>query len=209
MRIVIRRPAIVIIAALAMIVALAGMKAVPAYASSGDFCVQGPYPYPCLNDWNNAGPSNSNEIRMYTAGAANEAFTLQPVTGRCGGYVTVSPACPFSNSYFDSYYEGFPIDQLQYNGGSNCLATGSTADGTNNVGVLGKCNNTGSGSGGSNGTLFVDHGGYMINVYWTNQNQYGDNAACMEPEGSYGTNSFVYLDLPTGDGCALWAPEPG
>jgi hypothetical protein len=71
--------------------------------------------------------------------------------------------------------------------------------------VLGQCNNTGSGSGGSNGTVFVEHEGYMINVYWTNQKQYGDNAACMEPEGGTGTGSFVYLDLPTGDGCAAWS----
>ena len=55
--------------------------------------------------------------------------------------------------------------------------------------------------------MFVDHNGYMINVYWTNQGQYGDNASCMEPEGGTGSSSFVYLDLPTGDGCAGWSSD--
>ncbi len=32
------------------------------------------------------------------------------------------------------------------------------------------------------GTVFVDQNGYMINVYWTNTGEYGDNGSCMEPE---------------------------
>lgn len=204
MNITLRRPGIVIAAALAVLTGSLAMTATPAHAASEDFCA---IPGLCLNDWNNAGPGNSNEIRLYPAGNSNENFVMQPVPGRCGGYVTVSPNCPFSSSYFDNYYQGFPIVQLQYNGGSHCVATGTSADGTNTIGVLGNCNNTGTGSGGSNGTLFVDHDGYMINVYWTNQNLYGDNASCMQPEGSSGTNSFVYLAQPTGNHCDAWEPN--
>src|ERR1700728_3086770 len=150
MKIVLRRPGIVIVAALTAITALLGIKTTPAHAATGGFCVEEASYNQCLNDWNNGGPSNSNEIRLYPVNNPNEDFQEQSVPGRCGGHVTVSPPCPFTNSYFDNYYKSYPVFQLQYNGGKYCLATGSAADGTSSAGVLGQCNNTSKGSGGSN-----------------------------------------------------------
>jgi hypothetical protein len=207
MNIVLRRPVVTIAAVLAVIAAFLGIRAAPAHAATNGFCVQENTYNQCLNDWNNGGPSNSSNIRLYPLNNPNENFAEQQLPGRCGGNVNPATSCPFSNKYFDNYYSGWPIVQLKYGSTNYCLSTGSAADGTASTGVLGYCNGTASGSGGSIGTVFVDHNGYMINVYWTNQGQYGDNAACMEPEGGTGTSSFVYLDLPTGDGCALWSSD--
>ena len=55
-----------------------------------------------------------------------------------------------------------------------------------------------------NGSIFVDHNGFMITLYWSNKAQYGNNAACMEsvlPGGQDGAGSYVNLDLDTVDGC--------
>ena len=179
--------------------ALLGIRTAPAHASTNSFCVQAANYNQCLNDWNNGGPSNSNEIRLYPINNPNENFVQQGLPGRCGGNVTLS--CPF-NKYFDKQYYSWPIVQLKYGSTGYCLATGSVAAGTNHVGVLGNCNNTTTGSGGSNGSVFVDHNGYIINVYWANNNGGSNNAACMEPIGSTGTSSFVDLAWPTGDQCA-------
>jgi hypothetical protein len=180
-------------AALMVGVAIVGtLSATPALAQSGfDYCQNFSGIY-CLNDLGGGGSGNT--VAMYTSNGSYEDFWEED-TGRCGGYVNGD--CPFSNSVFDSRYAGYPIVQIEYQPESLCVATNSDS-----FAVLGTCNNPGSGYGGSNGTLFVDHNGYLINVYWTNQGIYGDNASCMYGEPWDGGS--VTLNLETTEGCPIW-----
>ena len=173
-----------------------------ASSSSSEFCDPAveDVPHDCLNDWNNKGLGN--QVRMDSLGDTNQNFTEESIPGRCGG--TVTTTCPFNGTegaYFDSQYHGSRIVQLKYGTSNDCLAAASA---TETWGVLGTCVNTTTGTGGSNGAVFVDHGGYMINVYWTNKGQFGNNAACLESSGT-GASSFVSLDYPTGSHCDSWA----
>lgn len=131
---------------------------------------------------------------MYAALSSHEDFLEQQV-GRCGGVVSEQNECPFANPVFNTRYNGYPIEQLQYQNGL-CVAQlgGSYAS-------LGTCNNTATGYGGDNGTLFVDHGGYMINLYWSNQGLYGNDAACMNYQTLSPQASPIDLGYPTSDGC--------
>ena len=147
----------------------------------------------CLNDWNNGGSGGA--VRMFTtAGVANEGFVEQQ-TGRCGG--TVTSTCPFAVSAFDARYAGFPIVQLDYTAKDLCVGTNSSANA-----VLTTCNNVSTGFGGGNGTLFVDHNGFMISLYWSNQDQHDINASCMD--GAELNGGAVTLNLSTGSGCPTW-----
>ena len=186
------RGAIVAVAAAAGLVI--GLGAAPALAAGPlvtQFCQTSNGGY-CLNDWNGGGGGNS--VKMYQAGVGNERFVAQPVP-RCGGKVTSS--CPFSNSGFASRYAGFPIVQLLFQSDGLCVATNSSANP-----VLGTCNSTSTGDGGANGTLFVDHDGFLINVYWSNKDEHGSSASCMSGAASNGGS--VNLNLATGSGCPVW-----
>ncbi|HEV3173374.1 MAG TPA: hypothetical protein VGZ32_23705 [Actinocrinis sp.] len=180
-----------IIGALAVVL---GLGAAPALAAGGplvaQFCQTSNGGY-CLNDWN----GSNQAVKMYQGGVGNETFVAQPVDGRCGGKVTST--CPFANTTFDARYAGFPIVQLVYLPNGKCVATDSSANP-----VLGTCNNTSSGNGGSNGTIFVDHGGYLINLYWSNQDQHGADASCMSGAASNG--GTITLNLDTASGCPTW-----
>lgn len=181
-------------AALAVIGSLlVAISAGPASAASGPaFCTNFNGSVVCLNDWGNG--SFGNSVKTFSSNSSNEDF-VELSTGRCGGTVTTN--CPFANSAYDNAYRNFPIVQLEYDPNGWCVATG-----TDRNAQLGNCNNS-NGTGGSNGTLFVDHNGFMINVYWTNQGSgLANNAACMQGL-SAGQN--VYLSEPTGDGCEKWA----
>jgi hypothetical protein len=181
---------VVLFAATGVSLGLTG--ATPVHAASGpQFCesLSGTW---CLNDWFNGGLNNS--VKSFSPNNTNEGFVEQLV-GRCGGFVTAT--CPFANRVFDNRYNGFPIVQLQYQPNGLCIATDSSA-----LAVLGHCNNTGTGFGGSNGTLFVDHNGFLINLFWTNQGLFGNNAACMI--GDPGNGNAVRLDLETTQGCPVW-----
>jgi hypothetical protein len=169
-------------------------RAIPALAAGPvvpEFCQTSNGSF-CLNDWN--GGASGNAVKMFGGNTTNEAFVAQ-YTGRCGGRVTGS--CPFANSVFDNRYFGFPIVQLLYQPNGLCVATDSAR-----LAVLGKCNDPGSGFGGGNGTLFVDHNGFMISLYWTNQGLYGNNAACMSGQSANG--GAVSLALETTLGCPVW-----
>jgi hypothetical protein len=209
-----KKPA-VIVTILAVVGITAFTGAGLAHAQGGDsFCVTESSVY-CLDDWADGG--YYNQVALYGPGNSNEEFQEVVITGRCnGGYVEDTELngvnCPFANSVFDERYAGLPIVQLQYQGGYDngyCLATGTGSGTDGNRGVIGSCNVVQSGIGGSNGTIFVDHGGYMINLYWSNQkpDPYGNNASCMQAvldNGQDGAGSYVNLDLDTVDGCTYW-----
>jgi len=178
-----------IIAALAVVLGLGAAPALAAGPLVAQFCQTSNGGY-CLNNWN----GSNQAVKMYQGGVGNETFVAQPV-GRCGGRVTST--CPFADTAFDSRYEGFPIVQLVYLPNGRCVATDSSANP-----VLGTCNNTSSGDWGSNGTIFVDHDGYMINLYWSNKDQHGTSASCMSDAASNG--GTITLNLATGSGCPTW-----
>jgi hypothetical protein len=175
-----------------------GVFAAPASAASSlgtaNFC-QTSSGNLCLNDWN----GSNQAVKMYQGGVGNEDFVAENVPGRCGGG-KVTSNCPFANTAFDSRYAGFPIVQLVYVPGGKCVGTQSA---TNSSAYLGGCNSTSSGDGGADGTIFVDHDGYLINLFWTNKGQFGDNAACMS--GGTSNGGSITLDLATSSGCPKWA----
>jgi hypothetical protein len=151
--------------------------------SSGNFCI---------DDWNGGGSGNA--VRMEEGGVSNEDFVAQPV-GRCGG--TVTSSCPFADTTFDSRYEGFSIVQLLDLSKNLCMGTNSSANA-----VLGACNSTSSGTGGADGTVFVDHDGYLISLYWSDQDQHGTSASCVS--GSASDDGAVNLNFDTASGCPEW-----
>lgn len=156
------------------------------------FCLQsGNY---CLSDSNGA----DQAVNMQQSGAPDEDFIAQ-LTGRCGGHVTSD--CPFADTALDTRYEGFPIVQLYDQAVDRCVGTDSRGSA-----VFAACNSVSTGTGGGDGTLFINHGGYMINVYWTDSGQYGDEPACMGPVSADSTSSGdgVSLDQDSSAGCPLW-----
>ena len=201
------RTAIVASFAVAGLTGIAGTGL--AHAQDGDtsFCYDGSTTVYCLDDWADGG--QGNQVALDALENTNEEFTEEQITGRCNGGM-VEDNCPFANPAFDQRYLGWDIVQLRYEGGFGngyCLATGNGSGGVGSRGVIGSCNVVQTGVGGSNGSIFVDHNGYMINLYWSNKAQYGNNAACMEsvlPGGQDGAGSYVNLDLDTVDGCTLW-----
>lgn len=176
---------------------------VPAQVDYENFCEDGAN-Y-CLNNWQEwfgDFSDGTGSIKMEGLSTSNENFEEQYVT-RCGQSDTVTHDCPFTNTAFDTQYHGFPIVQLanlaSVPDSNTCVAT----DG-NGYATLGWCNGPGTGTGGSIGTLFVDHNGYMINVYWSNAGAGSGSATCMS--GSFANGATVYLDIPTGNGCPTWSP---
>jgi cell wall-associated NlpC family hydrolase len=148
----------------------------------------------CLSDLGGAGET----VNLESSGASNEDFIGQ-LTGRCGGYVTAD--CPFANPEFDSLYEGSPIVQLYDQSVDRCVGTDDSG-----AAVFSTCNSVSDGLGGSDGTLFVNHNGYLINLYWSDEDQYGDDvAACMAPmTTSFADGADIRLDQEATDGCPLW-----
>jgi hypothetical protein len=200
-KIVLWRPALALAAVLVSMGALLGTGAGQAHASNTfDLCgLTNPN---CLNDWNGGGVGNG--IRMFHSGASNEAFEEIGVP-RCGDG-RVKTGCPFANSDFNTRYNGDQIVQITYNQEpfptygtpGLCVATD-----TGGLAVLGACNTSSQGTGGANGTIFIDNNGFEINLYQTNHQNTG-NAMCMEPIGGSGAGSVVDLRWPTADHCEIW-----
>jgi hypothetical protein len=205
------------VAALAVAGMAGGAGTGVAHAQDGTnlFCAYETTTYYCLDDWADGG--QGNQVALGAFEAANEEFYEQVIPGRCGdGMVeyggTPATDCPFTNPVFDDRYQGYDIVQLRYEGGYEdgyCLATGN-GDGTDGKrGIIGSCNSPQSGIGGSNGSIFIDHNGYLINLYWSNipNDPYGNNASCLAQvlnNGQPGAGSYVNLDLETTAGCTLW-----
>jgi hypothetical protein len=152
----------------------------------------------CLNSWN--GMVAGHDVRMYNSGVANNEFVLVTVN-RCNAQGTVSHTCPFTlGSGLNDLYYGNSVYQIWTGGvGSSNLCVGTRGNGT---GVLSTCNNTCSGQGGANGTLFVGVGATLINVYWTNYTG-GSAVAYMNDTG----NSHP-VDLHDYDGHNVWSYVP-
>jgi hypothetical protein len=203
---VFRRIARIAIAALlATGVAVPGLvSAAPAHAASSDeFCTLSAADgnsY-CLNDWNGIG--GGGLIKLYPAHNSNETFTEEKVP-RCGAGV-VTATCPFADTRFDQRYKDFGIVQLRYNnalGADECVATSAAVMA---AAAIGLCNDAPDGTGGDPGTIFIDHNGFMISLYWTNKGLYGNDAACMYyPSATSNVGLQVWLDLPTSQGCPVW-----
>lgn len=191
MKIFPRRAAVAIAAAMAVIGALGVTSATPALAQQPGFCTNFNGTAVCLNDWFGS-TMLGTPIKTWNANKSYEDF-YEADMGRCGGLVTAT--CPFTNHALDNAYKGFPIVQLVYqNPNIGCVST----DVVTMDAALGNCNQP-NGSGGDYGTLFVDHNGFMINVYWSNQDSY---ATCMQ---GLGPGTLVYLAEYVGDGCEQWA----
>ena len=189
------------IASLAVAVVTAGTLLVAGAGSASavqdQVCDTGPSPDLCLNSWN--GMVDGHDVRMYPAGAANNNFVFVTVE-RCNAQGTVTHTCPFTvGSGLNDRYFGNSVYQI-WNGFSTlhqCVVT--RADGT---GAQGTCNNTCTGQGGQNGTLFVGVGSTVINVYWTNQTG-GASVAYMQDSGS--GNSVVLDDYGSHN---TWSYDP-
>ena len=197
-----RRCRTVIAALFAAAGLIMGLEAMPAFAAGptvAQFCQTSSGNY-CLNDWNGANAA----VQMYGGGTGNEEFVAERVTGRCNDGL-VDSSCPFNSSTFNSRYSGFPIVQLWYqpSGTSKplCVGTDINDPSAPSLAYLSGCNTSAQGTGGGTGTIFIDHDGYLINLYWSNGSSDG-NAACMSGTASNGGN--VVLDYDTADGCPSW-----
>lgn len=178
-----------LLAAVGLSIGVAASPALASTVTSANYCQTSSGDY-CLNDWSGGGT-----VKMEEGGVSNEDFVAEDLPGRCGGYVTSS--CPFSNTAFDSRYEGFPIIQIRYEPDSKCIGTPSGATDV----TLGTCNTASSGTGGGSGTVFVDHDGYLISLEWSNASTSG-NAACVS--GDAANDGSINLDLSTASGCPTW-----
>jgi hypothetical protein len=149
----------------------------PAYAqSSDDWCGNAGTGY-CLNDWN----GSIGDVKMYYGGVTNDLWIDQPLR-LCSDndLVTVSPACPFSNTTLDAQFNGAFIFQLEsaVNPGW-CIGTSTSSSAT----ILQGCNNTATGTGGGTGTVLLlsstecifdglqEGAGTIGSRYWTSRDQ--------------------------------------
>jgi hypothetical protein len=104
----------------------------------------------CLNLWN-GGPY----VNTYGGDVGNSAVSIEYIDGRCDKGDTTTANCPYSG-----VPAGLLIFQLLNNvEPGNCIGdfNGSSTDAR--VGGFDACNNPGSGSGGSYGTVFFMGGG--------------------------------------------------
>jgi hypothetical protein len=161
----------------------------------------------CLNNWEQwfgDFSDGTGSVKMEGFSSSNENFEEEQFqsVSRCGGYTYVTHDCPFTNTAFDQQYAGLPIVQIANLASvpkpNTCVATDGKGQAT-----LGYCNGSDGATGGSTGTLFVDHDGYMINVYWTNAGAGGTSATCMW--GLAANGATVTLKQPTGNGCETWS----
>lgn len=173
--------------------------ATPAFAQT-QICGNGGTGY-CLNDWNGLGAGNP--IKMFNGNNSHEDFWIQPI-GRCGGSSTGTLTCPFNDHNLDGILGG-TIVQIRYANTSLCVA----ANTANGQAVMGACNGTGNGSGGDTGTVFVDDGLNLYNVYYTNQhnpNATGDADVpyCAQSGGNPQTPLFLNASFFSSVGCTDW-----
>jgi hypothetical protein len=167
------------LAALAAIGLMLGMAltagAGPAFASTYTVCENGSGPYGgpllCLNDW-----SGSGTVKMYADGSSYEDFTLQ-IINRCYADGVITPNCSSLSPVIDADYNdgGGTTVQILYNPTGQCLALNAE---------LSNCNNTGSGTGGATGTVFVlsNSTNQIMSNYYTGEygfvvGLYGENSS--------------------------------
>lgn len=182
------------VSAVALVLAVPIGSAPSARADNGDFCNSRGL---CLNDWNN---DQTGPVKGAQEGITNEYFVWQPVT-RCGnGQVSAAKECPFNDSHFNQEYNGSTIGQIFYDpsGGLQCVGVGDQQGDT----VLVGCNNVSNGMGGGIGTIFIDHDGYLIDLFMTNVSGDGTNARCLTDTG---LDRAINAGLPTNQGCPWWA----
>jgi hypothetical protein len=155
----------------------------------------------CLNDWNNRG--SGFPVLMYYGGNPNENFTVQFIN-RCGGhsYVTApgtgfgNAYCPFASHQLDLNLAGASIVQLHYQFTNLCVA----ANTANAQAVMGDCNATSNGTGGSVGTVQIIQGGaFLVNLHYTT----GNSEVGLQSGGN--PQKPVYMNSAT---MTEWGPLP-
>lgn len=159
-----------------LLLTIAGTFPGIAHATQNQMCGSGGTGW-CMNLDGGVDKDGTAIINWY-GGASYENFLPYTVLRCNNGSVDASTGCPFSDTALDSTYNGDAIVEVKYNGGSNCVSDAYTSS-TIGDAYLGSCPPTGGGSGGSDGTVFVEAGSsscpllhnlmvddaYFINVY--------------------------------------------
>lgn len=127
----------------------------------------------CLNR-QGGGTAAGTHVIAYNCNDPNDDFDFIWLGGMCGGgYVTVSPACPYSNVQIDQRYNGAAIVEIYNYHAYKCVVNSGGGET-----VLGQCPDQ-YGNGGDIGVIFTlsqvtdfpNYTGwatYVVNRYWTN-----------------------------------------
>jgi hypothetical protein len=202
-----------IVAALATVVALAGLALAPAAGAAT--VTHGPPPmlhpvaehhrsgFNSLCDWKGVTPDKcmTSSSLLGTLGSAvdgfnrddeaNQEFSVHS-TSDCGsGLVSVSSECPFSDHQLNVTYSGDPIYTVNYDDASNRCA----GDTTSGFVALAQCS-------GVTGIDYVSSGYSLINIAATNAN--GDGSVECYAEGGNAGDQLA-ISCPFVEGYDQWA----
>jgi len=125
----------------------------------------------CLNRYRGETGANVAVVGYWNSYDLNERFQFQSLPGLCGGHVTTN--CPFTvGTGLNNRYLGDDVVQIRDYGTGLCVGN-DVFDASKTAEEA--CNNTSTGSGGGNGTVFIHntagHGGtpdYTESRYWSN-----------------------------------------
>ena len=195
--------------AAAILAVIAGLAmAAPAHATQQQICANGGTGY-CMQDFG-GGDYAGDAVTNYYGGSSYENFYFQYVNACDGGHVVEATIdgyphnCPFTVVALDNYWAGFTFGQLRY-GPGGCVVSGASSRT-----ILGNCDNTSNGTGGSAGVLDIFYGltggscngnitqGWGVNVY--NSDYYGSNAYLQDGSGLWAQDYF-YVEQNTTATC--------
>lgn len=189
-------------AAAAALAITAGLAiAAPAHATQQQICANGGTGY-CMQDYG-GGDFTGDAVTDYYGSSSYENFYAL-YDNACGGGHLVQAVidgdprnCPFTAVAQDQYWRGYSIYEIQY-GPGGCVVSGSSSKA-----VLGNCDNTSNGTGGSAGVKQILWGssgtscdgaknqGYDVNVY--NTDYYG-SAAFLQDAGTLWGQEYFYVE---------------
>lgn len=161
-----------------------------------DFCGNNGNGY-CINAWN--GGSLGHAVKMYYGNSSNEQFAVQQIN-RCAGSSLVTATCPSSNTALDQQLDhGGIVYQIVYLGNNLNLCVGSTDTSGGTADLVG-CNDTSTGSGGGQGTVFMAPSLNAATLYNSFFSGHDDDFSCMTSGGNPGTPLY----LNKNSGCTQW-----
>lgn len=203
-----RRFLLLVIAISAVLVTCLGVIAIPANAApTFEVCTATSTPL-CLNR-NGGGTGVGTSVIGYTIHDKNNDFFFLQLSAMCNhGYVSESPACPFTNGGgLNTRYRGKSIVEIVASNTNNmCVADNGTGSG---FAALEKCPDN-NGQNGGTGTVFVlaQNGNptYVVNKYWTNYTgQYGGGGSNPRWMCSFVRGTAVTINHDTGSaGTCQW-----
>lgn len=159
--------------------AASAARAVPAQSPISQVCTDQGSASLCANR-NGGGIDPGTYVIGWSAGDPNDDFAFLYLTGKCtGGFVTVSPPCPFpASGDLNDRYKGSIIAEIFNWTTELCVADSGVGSGST---VLDKCPDL-DGNGGADGTIFIlsqvkKYGPppttYAVNLYWSDNNLEG------------------------------------